>query len=430
MIDVRRYSYDLSLSSQFYFCSLPLRFDTYSKCQFACDYCFARSRGGQRPAGIKVSDTGRLARRLQRLDDGQEPRSVVDEFLTRRMPVHLGGMADPFPPMERHTRITAASLEVLARHRIPAVISTKGVLCREQPWLDLLKSGRFHVQMSLSTIDDGLAAKIERSVPPPSERLSTLEVLAAAGIATSCRLQPLLPGCESEAFTLVDICAKIGVRHVAVEHLKLPVDDEAAVVRLDGALNTDLQRLYRPPAAIRIGREWVLDVTRRLPLIREIARHVRGLGMTFGAADTDLLHMSDGTACCSGADLLWPDVRFFRFNYLTAIQKHNDGIVTRASLGNEWAPGRSVANSLNSKSRLPARSGVSPPLASYIDLNWNGRANGASPALFYGLRSTGEVDDDGFTVYQLDRDLIAFEHHLTLKRHREDSGQGTARSDP
>jgi DNA repair photolyase len=40
------YSTPLSLTSQFPFCGLPLRLDTYLGCTFGCIYCSSKDRGG------------------------------------------------------------------------------------------------------------------------------------------------------------------------------------------------------------------------------------------------------------------------------------------------------------------------------------------------------------------------------------------------
>jgi hypothetical protein len=43
------YRYALSLTSQFYFCGLPLRLDSYKGCPSKCIYCFVGSRQGFYP---------------------------------------------------------------------------------------------------------------------------------------------------------------------------------------------------------------------------------------------------------------------------------------------------------------------------------------------------------------------------------------------
>lgn len=56
---------------------------------------------------------------------------------------------------------------------------------------------------------------------------------------------------------------------------------------------------------------------------------------------------------------------------------------------------------MNSSSRLPAKSGRGAPLEDYIRRNWNGRANGSSPELYYGVRPCGDVEDDGSQIYEV-----------------------------
>jgi len=48
--------------------------------------------------------------------------------------------------------------------------------------------------------------------------------------------------------------------------------------------------------------------------------HVKSQGMSFGAADSDLLHWSDGNVCCSAVDLLGMG-NGMRFNFLTAVRR-------------------------------------------------------------------------------------------------------------
>src|SRR5438105_6619983 len=66
------YRYGLALTSQFYFCGLPLKLDTYSKCSFKCSYCFAHARGGaHREAPVSAFDADLLDRQLDRIKSGR-----------------------------------------------------------------------------------------------------------------------------------------------------------------------------------------------------------------------------------------------------------------------------------------------------------------------------------------------------------------------
>jgi DNA repair photolyase len=115
MSTVTYYTTPFSITSQFAFCGLPLRLDTYRGCGFQCSYCFARNRGGNspgetiRPANFKQIDTI-LERALN-----QNGKGVIAEFLRRRTPIHFGGMSDPFQPAELKHRVTASALRSLGR---------------------------------------------------------------------------------------------------------------------------------------------------------------------------------------------------------------------------------------------------------------------------------------------------------------------------
>ena len=37
----------------------------------------------------------------------------------------------------------------------------------------------------------------------------------------------------------------------------------------------------------------------------------------------------------------------------------------------------------------------------YLRHNWNGRANGPSPAMFWGVEPTGESDHDAMRIYRV-----------------------------
>jgi DNA repair photolyase len=368
-----------------------------------CEYCFASARGGYRGAkGLQTADAASLRRRLERLE-ASEPRSLVDEFMAARQPVHFGGMSDPFPAEERRYRVSRELLEVLAEYDYPTVISTKGDVLLDDDYLELLRSRRVVVQVSFSTLDDDLARAVEVGAPSPTRRLEVLSELAAAGVPTACRHQPILPTRELEADYLIQLCGTIGVRHFAVEHLKLPLEESARISRLSAALNVDLRRMYRQHDARRIGREWILPVDDRIETVLRLRARCHEAGMSFGAADNDLLLLSDGDACCSGIDRIWPSVQPFQHNYLGAARRRGPGgVIRRDHLDDVWCPTRSAGNVVNSRSRLAHTDGSSPGIGAYIDANWNGRANGNSPLLFAGVRPTGVKDDCGFEVYAVE----------------------------
>jgi DNA repair photolyase len=373
--------------------------DTYAGCSFGCSYCSTAARGGAAGTSRGAIEGSSLPRRLDRLATAK-PRSVVDEFLQRRQAIHLGGMSDPFPSQEADLGITLNALSVLAGHRYPTVISTKSTLFASPPYLDLLLQGNFLVQVSFSTMNQRLAGDIERGVPSPSHRLRAMETAASAGLAVAMRHQPVLPGHESDMLRFVRRASDIGARHYAAEFLKMGIEDSKRQRALQDRL-PELQGSYTGVSS-RLGREWLLPVERRLDPILQARAETHSLGMTFGAADTDLLPLSDGLACCSAADLHLPEHgSTFDHNYVAAVRSHRDGLVTYGSIRERWRPSHSMARFVNSRSRI-ASPAAGAGIEHYVRRNWDGRPNGPSPEMFHGVRPTGERSPDGAVVYTVD----------------------------
>jgi len=407
VVNTAPYENALGISSQFYHCALPLRLDAYSKCQFGCRYCFASARGGSRgPDRIRLARPASLARHLDGIKV-RAPRSVIEEFLAHRQPIHFGGMSDPFPPIERVQRVSLRYLEILSSHAYPTIISTKSDLISDDAYLRLITRGRFLVQFSASSLDPKLTAKVEPGTPGPKRLLAAMRILRDAGVATALRIQPLLPRRESEAKELLHAAVESGVRHVALEHLKVPVElSWRGAAPMRHALGFDIASTYRNRQALRVGREWLLRPEDRIATTLTFRSLSWKLGTTFGAADTDLLALGDGSCCCSAADQLPGFDRFFRRTYSEAVRAAiNDGIVSRGRIADVWVPSSTIARFVNSRSRLSTVRSKAPGISAYIDENWNGSRHGSSPGNFFGVRPTSDLDNEGYRIYELSPEI-------------------------
>lgn len=83
--------------SQIILCNLPVRFDTYRGCSHGCRYCFAQ----------KKNDISRIERDesvdgLRSFIEGK--RGNETEWCDWNIPIHWGGMSDPFQPVEKQIR--------------------------------------------------------------------------------------------------------------------------------------------------------------------------------------------------------------------------------------------------------------------------------------------------------------------------------------
>ncbi len=395
----RRYRYSLAVTSQFYFCGIPLRLDTAQKCDLNCLYCFAMARGGRRTDERLLADPGAVKRKLLSVRSKRtNQQDVIGRLLKHRLPLHFGGLSDPFSD-RRTAGVSKQLLEVLCEHGYPTVLSTKGTSYLEKPSIMSLLSDMpsLLLQVSFSCCDEGLSSSIEPGVPPPEDRLSALGALHRRGVNVSARLQPLLPPhIEDTARELVPRIASAGVSHAVVEFLKVPVETRVSMFSdFCSACSWDAVSYYAKHHAVLVGREWILPSALKWRMLQPLINALRKHGISYGSGDYGLHHLGD-TACCCGVDHLDGFGNWLR----TLPQLFRGGgarDVAFAELSEQWYPEGSIRMYLNSRCRQQGLGSM----RQYARRKWNrpGTANAPDQLLY--VHSTGRCDDNGDVVYQL-----------------------------
>jgi DNA repair photolyase len=165
----------------------------YRGCEHGCAYCYARptheylgfSAGVDFESKIlvKLNAAALLAAELNR--PGWRPQTVT-----------MSGVTDCYQPIERKLKITRSCLQVLADFRNPTFIVTKNHLVTRD--IDLLASLAAHdaagVTVSVTTLDAGLAQKLEPRASNPRSRLAAIRELANANIPVGVNIAPIIPG--------------------------------------------------------------------------------------------------------------------------------------------------------------------------------------------------------------------------------------------
>jgi DNA repair photolyase len=395
------YTNPLSLTSQFFFCGLPLRLDSYRGCGFQCSFCFARFRGGNAPQpSVIPADPGTLRRVLEGAFREVRPIGLIGQFLRRRVPVHFGGMSDPFQHAERSFRVTEHYLEALRDFQYPTVVSTRSPMAAAGPYLGLLKEMKsVVVQFSFTSTHAGVSRRLEPHSPAPGELLDAMERLTNHGVIVTCRWQPYIRGLSETPRQFVRRVAGAGARHVAVEHLKLPIE---RAHRLWGELVTACPHLWEEYArdeARRDGREYILPARVKLPTVLEVRDAARQAGVSLGVADNDLQYLSDSACCCSGVDQFPGFGGWFKHQIAHAVRRCRGRRITYGSIATYWTPEGSVDRWLNSHSRLKILGEDGGSLEDHIRVRWNDPNSPFSPASFYGVVPTDEFTAAGFRVY-------------------------------
>jgi DNA repair photolyase len=178
----------------------------YRGCFHQCVFCYARrthtflERSGIGDWGsalsVKVNAPAVLRRELAR------PAWRGDH-------VAIGTATDPYQPIEGRYRVTRGILVELARARTPAHLITRSPLVvRDIDVLqELERAAGAGICISLPTLDEALARKIEPTVAPPRQRLRAVRMLADAGLRVGVAIAPILPGLTDSEASLAAVYA-------------------------------------------------------------------------------------------------------------------------------------------------------------------------------------------------------------------------------
>jgi DNA repair photolyase len=171
----------------------PWTVNPYRGCEFGCRYCYARythefmeldPADFERKIYVKA-EAGALAAR-----DLASPGM-------RGQHIAIGTATDPYQPAEEEFGATRAVLEAMARETgLSVSITTKSN--RVVRDIDLLRRiserSSISVNLSVTTLHQRLARRLEPRAPRPDLRLAAVTRLREAGIAAGVFAMPILPG--------------------------------------------------------------------------------------------------------------------------------------------------------------------------------------------------------------------------------------------
>lgn len=399
------YKHAVSVSGQVFFCAAPIRIDAYDGCQFGCVYCFSRKRGRRwNDNGIHKANTDALSRRFARVRNGVI-QSALDEFISRRVPIQLGGLHDPFTERERNHRVTLRILEILNDYNYPTLISTKGSIFSEPEYLALLQQMNVLVRISASGITEDLRPKVDRGCSTFEATLDRIRKLKDAGIKSALRIQPVIPGFELESLEMARLAAQAGASQISFEYLKVPKESlKGEMPRLSAILGFDILDRMRSYGLESVGWDLSLNANAKLPFLHSARNACRANGVRFGAGDTEFIPWSDSDGCCGSSDQLLDKSTQFTANFVGAIKsalKRKSRYVTIGDVWQGWHPTKSVGTYLDSASRVQLAEGNESDWRALISKRWNGGLGPYAPDFFYGVRWTGLFDGGGFKKYDV-----------------------------
>lgn len=257
--------------SQCWLCDLPIRFDTYKGCSHGCKYCFV-----QRKNTLDV-EMGETAKALISFIKGE--RTQATNWADWNIPLHWGGMSDPFQPCERVYKRSLEALKVFAQSKYPVVISTKGKLCTESPWIDEIE--KCNVVMQISALCSKYDA-LEPGAPTFEERLGMIKTLAPKVKRVIVRAQPYVHDIFHDMMENIPRFAEAGAHGIIFEGMKFA---------------------KKKPGLVKCAGDWVQDVNVLRSDFEKLKAQCHKYGLKFYSGENRLRGMGDSLTCCGVADL-------------------------------------------------------------------------------------------------------------------------------
>ena len=187
-------------------CTCPPKysFNPYTGCAHNCIYCYATYIPRFHQLRLKKLLFSRLEKDLDNL-----PSNSL---------ISMSNSSDPYPPSEKHLKVTRRCLEIMREYDIRLLIVTKSdIVARDA---DILSEMRCAVSVTITSLSKDLAKKLERGAPDPKNRIDTLRYIKDHGIPVILRLDPVIPFLtEKDVIKVLEKCDFVD--HVVTSTLKL-----------------------------------------------------------------------------------------------------------------------------------------------------------------------------------------------------------------
>lgn len=194
----------------------------YRGCEHGCAYCFARPFHEYLgfSAGLDF-ETNILVKR----DAAALLRTELSAKSYRPQVISMSGITDVYQPIERKLQLTRQCMEVLLAFRNPVSVITKNHLVTRD--IDLFRQmaeyNGVSVNVSITTLDASLSAKLEPRASAPSRRLAAIEACAKAGVPVGVMAAPLIPGLtDHELPAILKAAREAGATYASTIAVRLP----------------------------------------------------------------------------------------------------------------------------------------------------------------------------------------------------------------
>lgn len=400
-------------------CSMPMTFDTYSKCAYNCMYCFSyfqksHTMNDYTNGTVRCVDPEKV-KNLFRHALANDPAGISKTnqqffpYIQARRIMQWGGLADEFDEWERRAGITLELLKFFDEIDYPLSFSTKATWwTKDDRYMSLFRkhTHNWHVKISIITADDNKARIVEKGVASSTERLEAIKRLADIGVHVTLRLRPYIIGVSDDWEELMTRAREAGADSVTTEFFcmesRATADLKKRYAEISKVCGYDIHEFYMKHSYQQGYKR--LNRAIKAPIIHKMRDKAHELGMRFHVSDAFCRECNDAMNCC-GVPPEWNVNQTGHIGHAILIAKEKGEVhwsdiapeVQKYFGGFRWADA-SAYNTGNNRNRAL---NYDTSMADFLRNNWNKVKGGDSPAKMYGgILVADGTDESGDVVYK------------------------------
>jgi DNA repair photolyase len=265
-------------------CTCPFKysFSPYVGCYHGCLYCYASSY-------------------IPRFSEVRVKKDVIKQLnkeiskIKQNKYVTIANSNDPYQPIEEKLKLTREALKIFSSHEFKIMIVTKSSLVLRD--LDILKKSRAAVSITITTLDENKAKRLEPNAPSPEKRLKAIKILSENNIPTIARIDPIIPLINDEEIdNLVKSVAEAGANHIVSSTYKVKLDSWKRMEKEFPAEMEKLKYLYFGKGE-RINGYYYLPKEYRYKLMKKVWENTKKFNITFAACREGFLNLNSAKTC-------------------------------------------------------------------------------------------------------------------------------------
>ncbi len=194
----------------------------YRGCEHGCIYCYARPSHGYLNLSAGLDFETKLFAKTN-LEEALRSELAKRSYVCK--PINIGSNTDPYQPIEKRWRLTRGALALLNECNHPCTIVTKNALVERD--LDILvpmaERNLVQVFISINSLDNKLASKLEPRASAPHRRMKAVQTLASAGVPVGVLVAPIIPALnERDLEAIIEQAGAAGANSIGYTCVRLP----------------------------------------------------------------------------------------------------------------------------------------------------------------------------------------------------------------